>query len=345
MKRSSSSDPVCGPPLSAGRRLSAEIAPGHPIGLELANPVMIASGTFGWDGYGKGLVNEGSTQWELESFQHLGAVVAKTVTMRPREPNPEPRWYPRFWKEAREAGECTYLNSIGLANPGIEAVLKDKAPLWATWQVPVVLSLAGGTVDEFGVMAGIADGTPGIAALELNLSCPNVDDGAHFSHSPEAARETVSRVKAATSLPILAKLSPNVPDIASIARASAEGGANAITLTNTIPAMAMDVDTRRPVLGGITGGVSGPALHAVAVACVYRAARAVEVPIIGVGGIFTATDALDFILAGATAVQIGTANFTDFRAPLEVLDGLWTYMGEHGIADITDLVGAAHRPS
>ncbi len=322
--------------------LSTEIAPRHPVGLKLANPVMVASGTFGWDGYGKGLLGDGSAPEET-TFQSLGAIVAKTVTMRPREGNPDPRWFPSSWRQAREAGECIYLNSIGLTNPGIKTVLEEQAPLWAGWKAPVVLSIAGETVEQFGSMAAMVDGTPGIAAIELNLSCPNIENGAHFSHSPQLSGETVGRVKSATSLPVIPKLSPNVPDIVPIAEAVAHAGADAITITNTIPAMTIDIETRRPVLGGITGGISGPALRPVAVALVYRAAQAVDVPIIGVGGIFTSRDALEFIMAGASGVQVGSANLTGFHAPLEVVDGLRAYMGEHGIADIAELVGAAWK--
>ena len=323
--------------------LSTEIAPYHPAGLRLANPVMIASGTFGWDGYGKGLLDQEALPSERVDFQRLGAVVAKTVTMRPREGNPEPRWFPSSWRRARGAGESIYLNSIGLTNPGIEAALEEKAPQWASWKVPVILSIAGETVEQFGYMAAMAEGREGIAALELNLSCPNIEDGAYFSHSPQVAEETVVRVKAATSLPVIPKLSPNVPDIVPIAEAVARARADAITLTNTIPAMTIDVDARAPVLGGITGGISGPALRPVAVAMVYRASQAVDVPIIGVGGIFTARDALEFIMAGATAIQIGTASLTGLHAPLQVLDGLQAYMGEHGITGMAELVGAAWK--
>ena len=342
-----------------GPRLSTELAPQHPVGLRLENPVMIASGTFGWDGYGRGLVRaefegqvvhpvargpqlplpEPSVAGLPADFQRLGGIVAKTVTMKPREGNPDPRWYPESWP----AGESIYLNSIGLTNPGIGPALSEKAPLWLEWRVPVVLSIAGETVQEFGMMAGMADGTPGVAALELNLSCPNVDNGAWFSHSAEIAGETVERVKAFTSLPIIPKLSPNVPDIVPIAQSVVRAGADAITICNTIPAMAMDVENRKPVLGAVTGGISGPALHPVAVALVYRAAQAVDVPIIGVGGIVTATDALDFILAGATAVQVGSANLADFWSPLSVLDSLQAYLGEHGIPDVNDLVGASWK--
>ena len=325
-------------------KLSRDIAPRHSRGLTIANPVMIASGTFGWDGYGKGLLEDGLPSATVD-FQVLGAVVAKTVTMQPRAGNPEPRWFPTSYREGREAGECIYLNSVGLTNPGIKQALAELAPYWARWQVPVLLSIAGETVSEFGVMAAMVEGTPGVAAIELNLSCPNIENGAHFSHSADVAGETVSQVKAATSLPVIPKLSPNVPDIVPVVEAVVRAGADAITLSNTIPAMAIDISARKPILGGITGGISGPGLRPVAVALVYRAAQVTDVPIIGVGGIFTANDALEFIMAGATAVQVGSANLTGFTAPMDVLDGIRVHMEEHSITDISELIGCAqvHR--
>ena len=324
-------------------KLSTDIAPRNRRGLKLANPVMIASGTFGYDGYGKGLLTEEGEPTKNPDFQRLGAVVAKTVTMRPRLGNPEPRWFPTSYREARERGECIYLNSVGLTNPGIEIALEKMAPWWARWTVPVVLSIAGETVEEFATLASMAEGVPGIGAIELNLSCPNIENGAHFSHSPEVAGEMVALVKAATSLPVISKLGPNVPDIVPIAEAVELAGADAITLSNTVPAMAIDIEARKPALGGVTGGISGPALRPVALALVYRASQAVAVPIIGVGGIFTSNDALEFILAGASAIQIGSANLTGFYSPLEVLDGLKSYMGERGISDISELVGVAWK--
>ncbi len=348
--------------MSADRSsLAVDLAPSHPAGLKLRNPVMIASGTFGWDGYGRALVGQdirgqiihpvskGSQLPLVETpeetgrinFERLGAVVAKTVTMKPREGNPEPRWHPQSWRKAKEAGEDIYLNSIGLTNPGIHNILSQHAPYWVHWDVPVILSLAGETVQEFGTMATMADGTPGIEGIELNLSCPNVDNGAVYSHSPELAAETVQKVKDSTSFPVIAKLSPNVPDIVPIAKAVEGAGADAITLVNTVPAMAINLDSRRPILGGITGGISGPALKPIALALVYKASQAVDIPVIGVGGVFEAADALEYLYAGATAVQVGSANLADFWSPLMVLDGLHAYVGEHGIGHISELIGAA----
>ncbi len=320
---------------------------------------MIASGTFGWDGYGRGIIEQTPPGGVLHpvttgpqlllpgiaapDFRRLGAVVAKTATMRPREGNPEPKWHPRRWKPPAEAEDPIYLNSIGLTNPGLRAMLDEKAPVWAGWDVPVILSIAGETVEEFGTMASMAEGSVGVAGLELNLSCPNVDNGAHFSHVPEVAEETVGRVKAETSLPVIPKLSPNVPDIVRIAEAVTGAGADAITISNTIPAMSIDTETGRPTLGTAMGGLSGPGLRPVAVALVYQASQAVEVPIIGAGGIFSSDHALEFIMAGAAAVQVGTANLTNFWAPLEVLDGLRSYMGEMGIGSVSELVGVAWK--
>ena len=312
--------------------LSVELAPHHPTGLRLANPVMIASGTFGWDGYGSGLPAN-------LDLHHVGAIVAKTVTMDAREGNPEPRWHPHSWRKAWPTGESIYLNSVGLTNPGIHAALEEKAPVWATWEVPVILSIAGESISQFGTMASMAEGMPGVSAIELNLSCPNVDSGAQFSHSPQLALDTVHAVRESTSLPVVAKLSPNVPDITAIAKAVEQAGADAITICNTIPAMSIDVATRIPVLGAISGGLSGPALRPIAVALVYRAAQAVDIPIIGVGGIYSADNALEFILAGAWAVQLGSANLTNFTMPFKVVDDLHIFMKEQSISTLDKIRG------
>ena len=317
-----------------GVNLAVDLAPQNPHHLRLSNPIMIASGTFGYDGYGRGLTPE-------MRLSQLGAVIPKTVTRLSREGNPEPRWYPKSFRESREAGACIYLNSIGLANPGIEAALTDLAPQWANWGATVVLSLSAESVVQFGEMAAMTQGVGGFQAIELNLSCPNVDDGALFGHDAKLAAAATAAVRANTTLPLLVKLAPNVPDITPIAKAVVAAGADALTISNTLPAMTIDVEQRKPVLGGITGGLSGPGLRAVALALVYRAVQAVDVPVIGVGGIFTANDALEFILAGATAVQIGSANLADLWAPFNILEELRAYLEEHSIPDINQLVGAA----
>lgn len=309
--------------------LSVNVAPGHGAGLRLHAPVMIACGLFGQDGYGQGMA-PGS------GWQTLGAVVAKTTTLRERLGNPTPRiTHGRGWT----------LNSIGLANPGIDAMLRDYAPAWPAWQVPVILSIAGESVEDFHSLAAAVDGTPGIAAIEINVSCPNVAGGLDFAQSPRLTGDVVRAVVSATALPVIAKLSPNVADIVPIAQAAEAQGAHALTLTNTLIGMAMDPVTGGSVLGALTGGVSGPALKPVALAMVYKTYRAVRIPIIGVGGIQSSEDAVDYLHAGATAVQVGTAAFTNPRAPVEVMHGLERHLTRRGLASVSALTGLAHRGS
>ena len=318
--------------------LSVDLAPQHPRHLKLANPVMIASGTFGDNGYGRGMTPE-------MDLSRLGAIIPKTVTRQPREGNPEPRLYRGVFWASPESGELCFLNSFGLNNPGIEAALWEKAPAWANSSTNFLLSLAADSTEEFGEMAQMTRDVAGFEAIELNLSCPNVKDRQLFSYHPDSTFDAVAAVKRYAEVPVLVKLAPNVPDITPIARAAVEAGADALTISNTIPAMTIDVDTRRPALGNVTGGLSGPGLHPVAVALVYRTAQALKkegvgVPIIGVGGIFTAKDALEFILAGATAVQVGSANLADLWAPFNILEEMQIYLGERGITDINELIGA-----
>ncbi len=313
--------------------LSVDLAPRHPRGLTLTNPVMVASGTFGYDGYGRGLTPD-------MDLARLGAIIPKTFTRQPREGNPEPRWYPESFRVARESHQPVLLNAIGLTNPGIAAGLKHLAPQWAEWDATVLLSMSADSVSEFGEMAEMTRGVAGFEAIELNLSCPNVEQGDLFSHSAKGTFDAVNAVKNQAQAPVFAKLAPNVPDIVPIARAAVAAGADALTIANTIPAMTIDLETRRPVLGNITGGLSGPGLHPVVTALIYRTARAVDVPIIGVGGIFSAADALEFLLAGATAVQVGSANLADLWAPFHILEGIQAYLGERGISDVKQLIGA-----
>ena len=311
--------------------LTVEIAQG----LRISNPVMIASGTLGYDGYGRGLVGS-------YPLHELGAVIPKTVTRWPREGNPEPRWFPESYRVAWSEGDHLFLNAIGLINPGIETAVRRWTPQWAGWNATVLFSFAAHSVGEFGEMAAMTGEAVGISALELNLSCPNIENGAMFSHSAALTHDAVAAVKANTELPVLAKLAPNVPDITEIARAAVDGGADALTICNTLPAMRIDLATRRPELGNVTGGLSGMALRPVALALVYQAAEAVDVPIIGVGGIFEAEHAIEYILAGARAVQIGSANLINPGAPWRILDGLREYMAANGIRSLEELRGAAH---
>ncbi|MCH2517362.1 MAG: dihydroorotate dehydrogenase [Dehalococcoidia bacterium] len=313
--------------------LSVDLAPNNPHHLKLANPVIIASGTFGYDGYGRGITPE-------MDLGLLGAVIPKTVTRHPREGNPEPRWYPPSYREALEDGESIFLNSIGLTNPGIEAALTTLAPEWSRQDATMILSLSAESVSEFGEMTAMTQGVSGFQAIELNLSCPNIENGAHFSHSAALTAGAVAAVRANTGLPVLAKLAPNVPDVSEIALAAVGAGADALTISNTLPAMQINIESRQPVLGAVTGGLSGHGLRPVALALVYRAAQVVDVPIIGVGGIFNASHALEYFLAGATAVQVGSANLADLWSPFRILDELKVYLGEAGVSDIGDLVGA-----
>jgi len=303
--------------------LSVQLAPRHQQGLLLANPVMTASGTFGY----------GTEYSHLFDVQQLGAIVCKGTTLEPRDGNPQPRL-------AETA--CGVLNSIGLQNIGVNALIKEKAPIWASWRVPVIVNIAGETINDYVQLAGKLDEIAGISAIEVNISCPNIKaGGAEFGANPESAAEVTAAVKAATSRPMLVKLTPNTGDIARVAMAVAKAGADAISLINTLRGVAIDIARRRPLLGDITGGLSGPAIKPVALYMVYEVAGAVEVPIIGCGGITTASDAIEFIMAGASAIQVGTASFTNPRAPLDVLEGIEQFMKKEGIKDIAELIGAA----
>jgi dihydroorotate dehydrogenase (NAD+) catalytic subunit len=305
--------------------LSIQLASKHPEGLLLENPVMTASGTFGY----------GTEQSHLFDIQRLGAIVCKGTTIKPREGNPQPRI-------AETASGM--LNAIGLENIGVEAVIKEKAPIWANWRVPVIVNIAGETIDEYAQIASQLDGVAGIRGLEVNISCPNVAaGGAEFGANPDSAAKVTAAVREATSLPVLVKLTPNTTDIAGVAVAVAEAGADAISLINTLKAMVIDINHRKPFLGNITGGLSGPAIKPVALRMVYEVAGVVDVPVIGCGGINTAKDALEFIMAGASAIEVGSASFTNPQVYLDILEGIEQFMKKGGIKNLTDLIGAARR--
>lgn len=305
--------------------LSFNLCPLHPSGLRLNNPVLVASGTFGY----------GTEFAELVDIKQIGAIVCKGTTLEPRPGNHQPRLY-------ETAGGL--LNSIGLQNIGVEAVIREKAPIWADWPVPVIVNIAGETVEEYGKLAQLLDSVRGVSALEVNISCPNVQRGGQeFGSDPRQAAEVTRVVKTSTSLPVIVKLTPNVSDIVSIARAVAQAGAEALTLVNTLRGMAIDVERYRPVLGGITGGLSGPALKPVALAMVYAVYREVKIPLIGCGGIYSVSDALEFFLAGAQAVQIGSATFINPATATKVAGDLEQWMKKRGIARLADVVGAAHH--
>jgi len=304
--------------------LSVDLAPRNPRGLRLKNPVMVASGTFGY----------GTEYADLVPIGRLGAIVCKGTTIQPRPGNPTPRIV------ETPAG---MLNSIGLQNIGVEALIREKAPIWAGWEVPVIVNIAGETPAEFAELAARLDGVPGVAGLEVNISCPNVETGLEFGTDPAAAAAVTAAVRKATSLPVIVKLTPNVGDVVAVARAVEAAGADAVSLINTLLGMAIDIRTRRPVLGAGFGGLSGPAIKPVALRMVYEVAGAVKIPVIGVGGITSAADALEFILAGATAVQVGTACFANPRAPIEILDGIVAHLTAAGITDIREVIGAARQ--
>lgn len=306
--------------------LSVELAPHNKRGLQLKNPVMTASGTAGY----------GMEYAELVDIERLGAIVSKAITLKPRCGNPQIRL-------AETASGL--LNSIGLQNIGVDALIREKAPVWATWDVPVIVNIAGESIAEYGELVRKLEGVTGISGIEVNISCPNVAmGGMEFGKNPEIAAEVTEAVKSGTNLPVIIKLTPNVTDITEIARAVVEAGADAISLINTLTGMAIDVSNRKPFLGSITGGLSGPAIKPIALYMVYQVSQAVDVPIIGCGGIAFADDALEFIMAGASAVQMGTATMVNPNAPLEVVEGLERFMEREGISDIAELIGAARLP-
>lgn len=303
--------------------LSIQLAPKHRRGLLLANPVVTASGTFGY----------GTEYSDLVNIQQLGAIVCKGTTLKPKEGNPQPRLVET---------PCGILNSIGLENIGIDAVIKEKAPIWAKWKVSVIVNIAGETIDEYGEIAKRLDGVAGISAIEVNISCPNVSSGGiEFCSSSASAAEVTEKVKSVTSLPVIVKLSPNVTDIVDIARAVAAAGADAITLINTVRGMAIDINKLRPSLGNCFGGLSGPAIKPIALYMVYKVAGMIDIPIIGCGGIGSTEDAMEFILAGASAVQVGTVNLTKPQAALEILDGIKKFMSGKRIANLAAVIGKA----
>lgn len=306
--------------------LSVQLVSKKGPGLLLANPVMTASGTFGY----------GTEYQHLFDIQKLGAMVCKGTTLEPRPGNPQPR-----------IAETPYgiLNAIGLQNTGIEALLREKAPVWAEWKVPVIVNIAGNAPEEYQQLAAKLNGVPGISGIEVNISCPNVKTGCiEFGSDPALAALVTAEVRKATALPVWVKLSPDTADIVRVAAAAAEAGADAIVLINTLKGIAIDIKERRPLLGNVTGGLSGPAVKPVALRMVYEVAGAVKgIPLIGAGGIMTAEDAIEFLMAGATAVQVGTVNLINTRAPLEIIEGIRAFMSKENISDIKEIVGAARR--
>lgn len=291
-------------------------------GIPLRNPVMTASGTFGY----------GAEFAEYVDLERIGAFVTKGLSLKARAGNPTPRI-------VETPGGM--LNAIGLQNVGIEAFIAKKVPFLRTVNTPAIANFFGTTVDEYAEMARRLDEIPELAALEVNISCPNVKQGGIvFGTDPACAAAVVSACRAATSKPLIVKLSPNVTDVVTMARACEDAGADALSLINTLTGMAIDLSRRRPVLANITGGFSGPAIKPIALRMVWQVAQAVKLPIIGIGGIMNATDALEFILAGAAAVQVGTASFINPGAAQQIAEEMESWLVANNVADIKSMIGA-----
>ncbi|MBI4309860.1 MAG: dihydroorotate dehydrogenase [Candidatus Omnitrophica bacterium] len=289
-----------------------------------ANPVTVASGTFG----------HAERYYNLEEVRRLGAIVPKTVTFHPQAGNPPARIFET---------PSGMINAIGIENPGVDAFIKTKLPSLKKTGVPLIVSILGHTPEQFSGIMEKLNAQDGIAAVELNLSCPNLKHKTLVAQDPRATEDLVKSIKSVSKFPVIAKLSPNVTDIGEIAAAAGAGGADGLSLVNTFTAMAIDIKTRRSRIGNFTGGLSGPAIRPIAVAMVHKVYRAVKIPIIGMGGIATAADALEFIIAGASMVSVGTMNFVNPRAPIEVLEGIESYMREHNIGDIKELIGSLRQ--
>ncbi|PKN06143.1 MAG: dihydroorotate dehydrogenase [Deltaproteobacteria bacterium HGW-Deltaproteobacteria-7] len=289
--------------------------------LKLNNPVMTASGTFGYGEEYAGYVD----------LNKLGAIVVKGLSLKPRLGNPPPRIM-----------ETTggMLNAVGLQNIGVDAFIEEKLPFLRQYDAAVIANIYGETYDEFKKVAKKLSSANGVHALEVNISCPNVKKGGvSFGTDPKIAATITRMVKDETGLPVIVKLTPNVTDIAAIAEAVEKAGADALSLINTLTGMSVDLKTRRPHLKNITGGLSGPAIKPVALRMVWQVVRRVSVPVIGIGGIMTAQDALEFLILGAKAVQIGTANFVNPRATMDVVEGIKQYLAENKIKDINEIIG------
>ena len=305
--------------------LSLTIGRGGKQELLLQNPVLTASGTLS-----NGI--EFARRFDIDA---LGGVISKGTTLRPRRGNPQPRTV------ETPAG---MINSIGFQNVGVGALIRDLAPVWARWDTPVLVNIMGDSVREFGQLAARLEGVPGVAGLEVNVSCPNVEvGGMEFGQDCDLTAEVVAEVRRSTTLPFAVKLTPSVTDIRPFAEVCEEAGADALSLINTVPATAIDIERRRPAIATIFGGLSGPAIKPIALRCVYMAASVTSLPIIASGGVMGGRDAVEFLMAGASAVQIGTATFTDPAAPWRVLDELRAWCEAEGVERLDEIVGAARR--
>jgi dihydroorotate dehydrogenase (NAD+) catalytic subunit len=295
--------------------------------LRLANPLIAASGCFGYGVEYAGMVDLAS----------LGAIVVKGLFLTEREGHPPPRIVET---------PSGMLNAIGLQGIGVGRFIAEKMPELRERKAVVIVNICGTTIDEYAEVARILSDVEGVAALEMNISCPNIKEGGiTFGSNLGATHDVVSAVRKVTSLPLIPKLTPNVTSVAAFARAAEEAGADAVSLVNTFLAMAIDVETRRPKLSNVMGGLSGPAIRPIAVRMVYECSRVVKIPILGMGGIASPRDVVEFLIAGATAVQVGTANFVDPFVWPKLIDGLADYMTRHGIARVADLTGSLELPS
>ncbi|MFH1542668.1 MAG: dihydroorotate dehydrogenase [bacterium] len=288
-------------------------------GIKMKNPVMVASGTFGY----------GEEASKFVDLSKLGAIVTKTITLEPREGNPPPRIV------ETPAG---MLNSIGLQNKGIDDFITNRLPFLAKFNIPVIANIAGDSIKEYAELAKRLSSQKTVAALELNISCPNVDKGGMvFGTDPKVTEELVKAVRKQTKLPLIVKLSPNVTDITVIAKAAEKAGADALSLINTVLGMSIDIHQKTSRIGRPMGGLSGPAIRPIAVRMVYQVAQAVKIPIIGIGGIMTGSDAIEFFLAGASAIQVGTANFVDTQAPLRIVNEIEHYLSKNKLKSLQGL--------
>jgi dihydroorotate dehydrogenase (NAD+) catalytic subunit len=296
--------------------LSVEVA-----GIRLKNPVLTASGTFGY----------GEEYRDIVDLNRLGGVIVKGVSLRPITGNPPPR----IWETP-----SGMLNAIGLENPGVDVFLREKLPYLRQFDTAVIVNVFGYSLEDYVAVTERLDGVPGVAGLEVNISCPNVKAGGIvFGTNVKASFDLLTALRKATKLPLIAKLSPNVTSITEFARAAADAGCDGLSLINTLLGMAIDVRSRKPRLANCTGGLSGPAIRPVAVRMVWQAAREVRLPIIGMGGIMNAEDALEFVLAGASAVAVGTANFVHPAAALDVISGIEAFLAAEGVASVRELIG------
>jgi dihydroorotate dehydrogenase (NAD+) catalytic subunit len=296
--------------------LSVKIA-----GVRFANPVLVASGTFGY----------GEEYGDFVDLSKLGGIITKSITLAPREGNPPPRTVET---------PCGMLNAIGLTNVGVDKFIRQKLPFLRRLGTRIIVNVAGRTIQEYVDVVKRLNRCKGIDMLEINISCPNVAEGGlAFGAKAESAHECIKQIRDATSRPVMVKLSPNVTDVVEIAQAVRDAGADAVSLINTLMGMAIDVDKRMPMLGNVTGGLSGPAIKPVALAMVWKVARAVNLPVVGIGGIMHTRDALEFLLAGASMIQVGCGNFVDPQTSVRIVSGLNEYLKKERVKRVTDLVG------